>query len=175
MASCFKPGERTMNKNQATFKVLLLQAEASKLDKTETMAFLSNNGIPLEVITRMNFLWEEVLEIGGQVINIGKIIMMKLIQFIKENPNMVIGLAIGVALGMLANAVPFIGQFIAPILSAVLGTIGMLHGHRLDKIANGEYVGDSLMEDAITITKKFWGLFYEIFNSLMIKPIMARP
>lgn len=162
-----------MDKNQATFEVLLLQAEASQLDKVETMAFLSNNGIPLEVITRMNLLWEEVLEIGGQIINIGKIIMMKLIQFIKENPNMVIGLAIGVALGMLANAVPFIGQFIAPILSAVLGTIGVLHGHRLDKAVKGEYLGDSLMEDAITVTKKFWSFFYEVFNLVMIKPIMS--
>jgi len=162
-----------MDKNKATFEALKLQAEASQLDKVETMAFLSNNGIPLEVITRMDFLWEEVLEIGGQIINIGKIIMMKLIQFIKENPNMVIGIAIGVALGMLANAVPFIGQFIAPILSAIFGTMGALHGHRLDKVAKGEYAGDRLMEDAITTTKKFWDFFYEIFNSLMIEPIMA--
>jgi len=46
-----------MDKNKATFEILKLQAEASQLDKIETMAFLSNNGIPLEVITRMDFLF----------------------------------------------------------------------------------------------------------------------
>jgi hypothetical protein len=66
--------EKTMNKNKATFEVLKLQAEASQLDKVETMAFLSNNGVPLEVITRMGGLWDEFAEIAGQVINIGKII-----------------------------------------------------------------------------------------------------
>ncbi|MDP3008540.1 MAG: hypothetical protein Q8N30_05655 [Methylococcales bacterium] len=121
-----------MNKNQATFEVLLLQAEASNLDKVETMAFLSNHGIPLEVITRMNSLWDEVMTIGGQAINIGKIIIMKLIQFVKENPNMVIGLAIGLAIGMLANSVPYIGQFLAPLVTLVFSTLGVLHGHRLD-------------------------------------------
>jgi hypothetical protein len=162
-----------MDRNQANFEALLLQAEASKLDKVETMAFLSNKGIPLEVITRMNSLWDETIMIGEQVINIGKIIMTKLIQFIKENPNMVVGLAIGIALGMLANVVPLIGQFIAPLVTIVFSTIGVLRGHRLDKIEKGEYAGDSLMEDAITITRKFWIFFYEIFNSLVIEPIMA--
>jgi len=162
-----------MDRNQANFEALLLQAEASKLDKVETMAFLSNKGIPLEVITRMNSLWDEIVIIEEQIINIGKIVIMKLIQFIKENPNMVIGLAIGVTLGMLANAVPYVGQFIAPLLTVAFSTIGVLHGHRLDKIKKGEYAGDSYMEDVITITKKFWSFFYEIFNALVVEPILT--
>lgn len=164
---------KAMNKNQATFEVLLLQAEASNLDKVETMAFLSNQGIPLEVITRMNSLWDEVVTIGGQIINIGIIIMMKLIQFIKENPNIVTGLAIGISLGMLVNSVPYIGHFLAPLVTLIFSTLGVLHGHRLDKIAKGEYAGDSLMEDAITITRKFWDFFYDIFNTVFIESIIT--
>ena len=38
-----------------------------------------------------------------------------------------------------------------------------LRGHRLDKIQKGEAVGDSLMEDLITVAKKFWSFISEIF------------
>ena len=32
----------------------------------------------------------------------------------------------------------------------------------------GEYIGDSIMEDAITIAKTFWKLIAEIFNALFL-------
>lgn len=162
-----------MDKNKATFEALLLQAEASGLDRIEAMAFFSNQGVPLEVITRMDSLWEQSAMVAGQILNIGKIIIMKLIQFIKENPNMVIGLAIGIGLGMLANVIPFLGSFIAPIATIAFGTVGVLQGHRLDKIMKGEYVSNSLIEDAITIIKTFWSFFYEIFYAVAIEPILA--
>ena len=162
-----------MDKNKATFEALLFQAEASGLDKVETMAFLSNQGVPLEVITRMDSLWEQTVMVANQVLHIGKIIIMKLIQFIKENPNMIIGLAIGLGLGMLSASVPFIGNFIAPIVTVAFSTIFVLKGHRLDKTMKGEYIGDSLIEDTIIIIKKFWSFFYEIFNAVVIEPIVA--
>lgn len=162
-----------MDKNKATFEALLLQAEASGLDKVEAMAFFSNQGVPLEIITRMDSLWEQTVIVAKQVLNIGKIIIMKLIQFIIENPNMVIGVAIGIGLGMISNAIPFIGGFIAPIVTIAFATIGALRGHRLDKVLKGEYVGDSLIEDAITIIKKFWNFFCEIFNAVVIEPILV--
>jgi len=162
-----------MDKNKATFEALLLQAEASGLDKVEAMAFFSNQGVPLEVITRMDSLWDQTAMVAGQILNIGKILIMKLIQFIKENPNMIIGLAIGIGLGMLANAIPLLGSFIAPIATIAFGTVGALQGHRLDKVIKGEYVSNSLIEDAITIIKAFWSFFYEIFYAIAIEPIVA--
>lgn len=185
-----------MNKNKATFEVLKLQAEASQLDKVETMAFLSNNGVPLEVITRMGGLWEEVAEIAGQVINIGKIIIMKLIKFIRENPNMITGLVVGFGIGvainivigivlqMIVNSIPFIGKIIGSIISSIItpllsispvifGAVGALYGHRLDKKERGEYVNENLIEDVITTAKKFLEFFCEIFNTLAIEPIMT--
>lgn len=32
----------------------------------------------------------------------------------------------------------------------------------------GEYIGDSIMEDAITIAKTFWKLIAETFNALFL-------
>jgi hypothetical protein len=162
-----------MDKNKATFEALLLQAEASGLDKVEVMAFFSNQGVPLEVITRMDSLWEQTALVAGQILDIGKIIIMKLIQFIKENPNMVIGLAIGIGLGMVINAIPLLGNIIAPIATIAFGTVGALQGHRLDKVMKGDYVSNSLLEDAITIIKSFWSFFCEMFEVIVINPIMG--
>lgn len=158
-----------MNTDEATFKALLLQAETTNFDKVDAMAYFSNKGLALEVLTRLDYLWEKTVELGGQILNIGKIIIMKLIKFITDNPSMVIGVAIGVGMGVLVNMIPFIGQFLAPIVTAIAATYGALRGHRLDKVMRGEYVGDSLMEDAITIAKKFWAFLYDILSTLALE------
>lgn len=158
-----------MNTTDAISEVLLLQAETSNFDKVDAMAYFSNQGLPLEVVTRISCLWEKTLEIGGQVLNIGKIIIMKLIKFITDNPSMVIGMAIGVGLGVLVAMIPIIGQFIAPVVTAIAITWGALHGHRLDKVMRGEYVGNSLIEDAITIAKQFWMFLFDIIDTLVLE------
>ena len=157
-----------MQMTEATFEIMLLQAETASFDKVDAMAYFSNKDLPLEIITRLEYLWDKTVEFGGQVVNVGKIIIMKLIKFIFENPSMAIGIAIGVGLGVLTNMIPFIGPLIAPIVTAVTAVYGALRGHRLDKALRGEYIGDSIMEDAITIAKTFWKLLAEIFNALFL-------
>ncbi|MBK1643142.1 hypothetical protein CKO25_00425 [Thiocapsa imhoffii] len=160
-----------MDKNKALFEAMALQAEASGLDRVETMAYFSNQGLPLEVVTRMDSLWDQTVKVGEVILNIGKIILLKLVQFVRANPNMAIGFAIGLALGMLTNAVPYIGPIIAPIMTFLLTAMTALRGHRLDKVLRGEYVGDSIIEDLITITKQFWSLLWDILNVIVIEPV----
>ncbi|SFV56937.1 hypothetical protein MNB_SV-9-468 [hydrothermal vent metagenome] len=164
-----------MNKVKGQFELLGLQAKAVKLEELEFVTTFTNLGLPKEVITRLQGLFNEVKEIAGQTINIGKIIIMKLIEFVKENPNMAIGLAIGLGLsilsGMLISSIPIIGQglnaIITPIVALIVIPVGVLRGHRLDKALNNkEYVGNSLFEDMITIIKKFWALLVDIFSSV---------
>jgi len=164
-----------MDKVKGQFELLGLQAKAIKLEELEFVTTFTNLGLPQEVITRLQVLFNEVKEMAGQTINIGKIIIMKLIEFIKENSNMAIGLAVGLGLsilsGMLISSIPLIGQglslLIAPIIALIIIPVGTLRGHRLDKAINSkEYVGDSLLEDMITIIKKFWTLLVDIFSSV---------
>lgn len=157
-----------MNKTEATFEALLLQAETTNFDKVDAMAFFSNQGLPLEVVTRIDYLWDKTIELGKQILHIGKIIIMKLIKFITDNSSMAIGVAIGIGLGVLIGMIPFVGQFIAPIVTAIAATYGALRGHRLDKALRGEYIGDSLMEDAISIAKQFWALLTDICHTLFL-------
>jgi hypothetical protein len=157
-----------MQKNEANFEVFVLQAETASFDKVDAMAYFSNKDLPLEIVTRLDYLWDKTVEVGGQVVNVGKILVVKLIKFITDNPSMAFGVAIGIGLGVLVGMIPFIGSFIAPIVTAIAATYGALRGHRLDKIMKGEYSGDSLMEDAITIAKQFWALLADIFHALFL-------
>ena len=143
-----------MTTTQAEFQLIGLQAKALKLKELDFIATFTNLGLPQEVVTRLQGLFHEVKEIAGQAINIGKIIIMKLMEFVQENPNMAIGLAIGIGLsilsGMLISLVPIIGNglsaIITPIIALIVIPVGILRGHRLDKVLDEkEYVGDSLL------------------------------
>ncbi len=164
-----------MDKVKGQFELLGLQAKAAKLEELDFITMFTNLGLPQEVITRLQGLFNEVKEIGGQTINIGKIIIMKLIEFVNENPNMAIGLAVGMGLsilvGMLTSTIPIIGVWlngiVVPLVALITIPIGVLRGHRLDKaLDNKEYVGDSLYEDMITVIKKFWELLVDIFSAV---------
>jgi len=134
------------------------------------MAYFSITGVPLEVITRLDSLWDKTIEVAETTLDIGKIVLLKLIQFIKANPHAGIGLLIGLALGMLINAVPYVGPIIAPVAAVALTVVSTLSGHRLDTALRGDYTGDGLIEDLITITKQFWTLIWDIMNSIIVEP-----
>lgn len=170
-----------MEKVKAEFELLGMQAKAAKLEEVDFIAWLINKGLPPEVVNRLKELFCKIQYIGGQAINIGKIIIMKLMQFVDENQHMVIGMAIGIGISVLASAmaaaVPLIGGLLSGIAFTITAFIviplGTLQGHRLDKALNGELTGDSLIADMITIARRFWELFVDIFST--IKDSMEEP
>jgi hypothetical protein len=112
--------------------------------------------------------------VGGEIINIGKIILMKIIEFIKENPNLSVGIALGAIAGVLASVfiswIPFIGHLLQAVAVGAGMFIGAIAGYRLDLIAKGEqYIDNSIFGvfgDAMQIAKKFLRLFLDIIYSI---------
>lgn len=163
-----------MDKVKGKMDLLILESKASSFDEIDFVTDLINKGVSKEIVTRLQLLGSQIKYVGNQSIKIGKIILMKLWDFIKENPNLAVGFAIGLGLatlvGMLISVIPFIGVWlsgiITPIIAIITIPIGTLKGHRLDKVANGEPVSDSILEDLITIAKKFWTLIVDIFTAV---------
>jgi hypothetical protein len=151
-----------------TFEELLLEVKVAQLDRVEMMAYFSNQGVPMEIVTRMERLWYQTIRIADRVFEIGKVIILKLIRFIKQNSNMMIGVAIGVGLGTLASMLPLIGHLISPIVTVVFSIYASLQGHRIDKAMRGEFVGHNVFQDAITAATLFWAFFVDIFTTLKI-------
>ncbi len=152
----------SITSTEAKLELMILNSQTNQLDWVDMATLLHSRGAPLELVTRTEDLWEKTKIIAGKVVNIGRVIIMKIWEFIKANPHMIIGAILGAAFGALVGMIPFIGPLLAPIAM----TIGMLNGHRLDKIAEGQRVQYSIIEDLITVAKRFFRLIADIFLAL---------
>lgn len=149
----------------------LLAAESSEITGPEIYFWLLEKGVPQEVAIRFRELADVTHEVGGKVFAIGKIILFKVMQFIKAHPHLAIGLAIGAAIGVLAAAIPFIGAVVAPVVVVVAIMLGVVAGNRLDTIENGGDLVRStgnlgLAEDIILVAKGFFDLLIRAFNAI---------
>lgn len=162
----------TMTKEQAELELALLQADADSMTSSDLYVWLLNCGLPPEVVAKLHELVDKTRKVGEKIIAVGKIVIMKIIEFVKENPNLAIGLAVGAVIGVLVSAIPFLG----PLLSPIAVALGLISGHRLDRMAAGEDVSSNLnlgtiAEDVIQVARKFLTLLIEIFN-LIFKGVL---
>jgi hypothetical protein len=160
----------------ANFKLTSLNAESESIKSSDFYIWLDNAGLPPEVSIRLKELVEKTKEIAGRVISVGRIILMKIIEFVKAHPNFFIGAAIGAAIGSLAHLVPFIGNLLAAITVPLGIFIGAFYGHKMDKREQGiePSPNDVLMgipQDIIEIAKDFFKLLAEIFNVIFDKKV----
>lgn len=149
----------TMTSELALLELTVIDAEAAPLTFAEAAKEMLNRGLPPELVTRLEDLWDKTKVIGGQVIAIGKIIVKKIIDFFLANPGLAIGLVIGAAVGALVSAsIPFIGALLAPIV-VVLTT---LYGYNLQ--TGGR---DSLLYSTIKLATEFFKLLLDVFQAVV--------
>jgi hypothetical protein len=156
---------------QAKLELALLNAEAESIASSDLYLWLRESGLPSEVAIRLMSLVDTVEKIGNRIISIGKIILIKIIEFVKANPNLAIGIAVGAAIGALVFTVPFLGAYLAPIAILLGVSVGAIAGIRLDKIEKGESVNVganpiAIAQDIIEIAKLFFKLLIDIFNTV---------
>lgn len=144
--------QATLNSEQAMLEFTLLNAETSGQSFDDVVLDGLQKGIPPEMLTRMKSLWEQTKKIGNEVIEVGKIIVMKIIEFLKANPKLAVSLAIGAAVYLLAHAIPFLGPLLAPLSASIaaLYTFGKL----------------SILDDVVKLATEFFALLVGIFNAV---------
>jgi hypothetical protein len=160
---------------QANLKMALWQADADSMSSSELYVWLVDSGLPHEVTIRLHELISFTKRVGSKVIAVGKILLIKIIEFVKEHPNLVIGAGIGAAVGAavfsLITSVPILGQVLAPVAAALgiaITAVGAIAGHRLDKRARGQQGSGGvigLVEDIVEIAKAFFQLVIDVFNT----------
>jgi hypothetical protein len=154
-----------LSKAQANLKVALWEIDANKYASHELFLELLELELPKEVASRIHDLLTKTAYAAGKVVHIGKIIVIKILEFIKAHPFLVAGLGIGAviasAISALVTGVPFVGPFLAPLAAALGITItvaGAVIGHSLDKIL------PSFGQSVVEIAQEFFKLIIEIFN-----------
>jgi len=151
---------------EAKLKLSLMNSNVLDLDRIDTVAQLTIMGLPQEIITRLNELWDTTKEIGGQVVHIGKVIIAEIMRFVNENSGLAVGVAIGAAVGALTSIIPAIGPLLAPIATAISMLIGGIAGYRLDEGAENESGVIAVSQDVIMIARKFFELIGNILGAL---------
>lgn len=162
---------------QANFKMALWQVEADSMSSSDLYVWIASSGLPDDIAIRLHQLADYTEKVGNKVISVGKIILIKIIEFIKEHPYLSVGVALGVVIGLLVNAIPFIGQILAPLATALGITLGAIAGHRLDKRRQGKELYDlniiGITEEIVEIAKEFFQLMIEVF-SLVFQEITSK-
>ncbi|NJN75084.1 MAG: hypothetical protein HC796_00975 [Synechococcaceae cyanobacterium RL_1_2] len=174
----------TLKLAQSNLELSLLQATADSFTSNEIYVWLVDIDVPKEIANKLHELITYTKKIGKKVFNIGKIVLIKIIEFVKAHPHLVAGIGIGLSIGLavqtLVNAIPFIGPVLSPLagaLTCILGiTILGLAGHRLDKKAQEKQVSNNFMgmaEDIVEIAKEFFTFIADIFNTIFAEVITA--
>jgi hypothetical protein len=148
-------------------EIILINAEAESVPSSNLYLWLRESGLPSEVAIRLQSFVDTTAQVVGGVISVGKIVLLKIIDFVKANPHMAIGISIGAAVGALSSMIPLLGPYLAPVAVAIGATLGAVAGHRSDKIARGEVVNTGFIafaQDIIEIAKAFFTLLADIFN-----------
>ncbi len=156
-----------MTPAQANIELFLLSAEAEATTSSDLYAWLRDSGLPSEAAIRLKELVEVTESVGGRLVSIGKIVLIKILEFIKTHPNLAIGIAIGAAIGAIVSMIPFLGTYLWPVAAAVGVSIGAVAGHRLDKSAVGQRGKVELnlitvSQDVIEIAKAFFQMLIDI-------------
>lgn len=163
---------------QKNLKLTLWNAEAESVASSDIYLWLRECGLPSEVAIPLKNLVDDVTKVGDQIINIGKIILIKIIEFVKAHPNLLIGIAIGAAIGALVATIPFLGTFLAPMVTVFAVTIAGIAGHRIDKLEKGKSENSNMnliaiSQDVIEIAKAFFKLLIDVFNAVFDKHVLS--
>lgn len=140
-------------------KVENLETTYKNVDRSKMRAWLVKKGLPIEVVTRLDDLWDDTKVIAGRVITVGKIIFCRILEFIKTYPHAAIGALIGAAVGALLNGVPLLGPWLAPISTSLGAVVGAVGGAQLD-------TGKGDLQSVIIVAKDFFMMIIDIFNAI---------
>jgi hypothetical protein len=162
-----------LSPGQANLKLALWQSDADQMTSADVYAWLVTSGLPANVALRLHELLTYTKRVGRKVFSIGKIILLKILEFVKAHPLLVtgagIGAVVGAAIASLIASIPFLGPLLSPI-AALLGititAAGAVIGHRLDKKFSG--VGEDIFE----VARLFFDLVIETFN-LVFKHVVS--
>lgn len=140
-------------------KVEGLETTYKNVNRSKMRAWLLKKGLPIEVVTRLDDLWDDTKVIAGRVITVGKIIFCRILEFIKTYPHAAIGALIGAAVGALMNGVPLFGPWLAPLSTSLGAIVGAVGGAQLD-------TGKGDLQSVIIVAKDFFMMIIDIFNAI---------
>ena len=151
-----------LSSEQALFELSMLNAERLQTEFDDIVVEGVKRGVPPEILTRLKDIWEATQDIAGEIIAIGKIIVMAIIDFFKANPTLTAGMALGAAVSSLILAIPFLGALLLPLATLLATLYGAGVGAAMQE---GDYSASPLTA-AIALADKFFEMLRIILMAL---------
>ena len=151
-----------LSPEQGLFELSMLNAERAQDEFDDVMIEGLKRGIPPEILTRLKDIWDATQEIAGEIIAIGKIIVIEIINFLKANLTIAAGIAIGAAVSSLLLMIPFIGPLLHPLVTLLTTLYGAGVGAAMQKGVHSA----SPLTAAIALADKFFELFVRIMKAV---------
>lgn len=145
----------TIPQARAKLDLSYLNAEIEVDSFDNFVAYGIERGISRELLTRLRDLWDTTKQVGSELIQVGKIIVIKIFDFLKANPKLGSSLAIGGVVYLLTNSIPGIGPLLAPIT----GTLAALLA----------YAKQADLEQTIQLARDFFQLLIDIFKAVELR------
>ncbi len=155
-----------MTKAEAELELDLQIAEARVTNRDLIVIEAAKAGLPAEFATRLAELWDHTQEIGGKVWEIGKLVVARILDFIKVNPGLTVGIAIGAAVGALVASVPLLGAMLGPLATLIAVVFGIKEGVAMD----GATANPNILSAAIYAAKEFLALLIDVVSIIVGKP-----
>lgn len=166
-----------ISRAQASLELAIWQADAEAMSSSDLYIWLRESGLPSEVAIRMKELINVTARIGAKTVQLGRVLLVKIIEFIKKHKNLAIGVALGAAISSLVSAIPFFGPLLTPIVLPLGIVIGAIAGHRVDKatigVVNGDSTVISVAQDAIEIAREFFEAFIATIRAMADELVMV--
>lgn len=74
---------------QSRLKLAMWSAEVESLSSGDFYIWLQETGLPESVVTRLHELVSKMMQVGEKLISIGKVLLFKILSFVKESPCLV--------------------------------------------------------------------------------------
>jgi len=155
-AACLTP-------EQGLLELTLLNAEMGSDAFDDVVVEGIKRKIPTEILSRLHALWDVTKTIAGELVAVGKIIVKEIFSFLKANPKLTVGMALGAAVAALAGGIPFIGSLLEPLTNLLFITYGGGVGAAIEK---GDVSGDPFSAVA-HLAQEFFTLLANIFNAIV--------
>lgn len=150
----------------AKMELEVLDAQAAKVERIDVVTELTNLGLSQEGVARMEHLWDQKRVIDDQVFNVGRVFVIEILNFVRANPNMAIGVAVGASVGALAKLIPYLESLLAPVAVFFGAAAGTALGSQIDRGRSSNGIVFVVGEEMIEMAKHFYGLVAAIFNAL---------
>jgi hypothetical protein len=128
----------------AKMELAVLNAQTAEFSKAGILRQLESKGLTEDGVSAVAELWEHTQIITGQTFNIGKIIVVEILNFSRANKNWPIDVLLGAAATALGSMAPCLHSILVPI----------------------QNTSSRNSKETVTITEHFFSLLAAIFNVL---------